>query len=52
MGIESATGFVLSSKRLERDRFQMRAVSEDSVTATLDATQLVMLLNGINVNTI
>ena len=45
-------GFVLISKRLERGRFQMPAVSEDAVTVTLDATQLAMLLDGINVNTI
>jgi transposase len=42
-------GFVVYYKRLERGRFRLPAVSTDAKTVTLDATELAMLLDGIDV---
>lgn len=43
-------GFVLLYKRLERCRFQIPKIPEGSRTATLDATDLAMLLDGIDLD--
>lgn len=42
-------GFVLYYKRLEKGRFQMPTVEPGAVEVELDATQLAMLLDGIDV---
>jgi transposase len=42
-------GFVLYYKRLERGRFRMPQVSSDGAYAVLDATELSMLLDGIDI---
>jgi transposase len=42
-------GFVLYYKRLERGRFRRPEVPPDAVEVPLDATQLAMLLDGIDV---
>lgn len=41
-------GFLLLYKRLEKGRFRIPSVSPGSRTATLDATDLAMLLDGID----
>ena len=43
-------GFVLLYKRLERGRFRIPRVQEGSRTAALDATDLTMLLDGIDLD--
>lgn len=43
-------GFLLLYKRLEQGRFRLPRVPEDSTTVTLDATELSMLLDGIDVS--
>jgi transposase len=40
--------FVLSYKRLEQGRFRIPRAAPGSRTATLDATDLTMLLDGID----
>jgi transposase len=42
-------GFVLYYKRLERGRFQLPEVAPGAAEVQLDATQLAMLLDGIDV---
>lgn len=42
-------GFVLLYKRLEKGRFRLPRVSADSTTVVLDAMELSMLLDGIDV---
>ncbi|MCC6786106.1 MAG: IS66 family insertion sequence element accessory protein TnpB [Planctomycetes bacterium] len=42
-------GFVLYYKRLERGRFRLPTVAEDATEVELDAPQLTMLLDGIDV---
>jgi transposase len=42
-------GFVLYYKRLERGRFQRPIVAPDAPVATLDAGQLAMLLDGVDI---
>lgn len=42
-------GFVLYYKRLERGRFRLPAVTADTNSVTIDATELTMLLDGIDV---
>lgn len=44
-----AGGFVLTYKRLEQGRFRLPAFQADALGAQLDATQLSMLLDGIDV---
>ena len=44
----SAGGFLVLYKRLERGRFRMPQLAEGEVTVRLDATQLTMLLDGID----
>ena len=41
-------GFLLLYKRLEKGRFRIPHVEAGSQTATLDATDLTMLLDGID----
>jgi transposase len=41
-------GFVLYYKRLERGRFQLPEIAPDAEEVQLDATQLAMLLDGID----
>lgn len=41
-------GFLLLYKRLERGRFRIPRVEPRATTATLDATDLAMLLDGID----
>ena len=41
-------GFILYYKRLEQGRFRMPAVPKDALGIQLDATQLTMLLDGID----
>ncbi|RKH62301.1 transposase [Corallococcus llansteffanensis] len=43
-------GFLLLYKRLEAGRFRMPEVAEDATCVQLDATQLAMLLDGIDVS--
>ena len=43
-------GFVLWYKRLERGRFRVPAVEPDARTVRLDAAQLTMILDGIDVS--
>ncbi len=43
-------GFVLYYKRLERGRFRLPPVASGAVSLALDATQLAMLLDGIDVS--
>lgn len=43
-------GFVVYYKRLEQGRFRRSVVSDDAQVARLDATQLAMLLDGIDVS--
>lgn len=43
-------GFLLLYKRLEQGRFRIPRVPEGSRTATLDATALAMLLDGIDLD--
>ncbi|RYZ33331.1 MAG: hypothetical protein EOO71_42235 [Myxococcaceae bacterium] len=45
----SRGGFVLLYKRLETGRFRLPRVDADAQSVTLDATQLAMLLDGIDV---
>lgn len=42
-------GFVVYYKRLERGRFRLPTVAPGAVEVQLDATQLAMLLDGIDV---
>lgn len=42
-------GFVVYYKRLEKGRFRMPRISADAVSVTIDATELAMLLDGIDV---
>ena len=42
-------GFVLYYKRLERGRFQLPRIEPGAVEVEVDATQLAMLLDGIDV---
>lgn len=42
-------GFVLYYKRLERGRFRLPLVSCEATSVAMDATQLAMLLDGIDV---
>lgn len=42
-------GFLLLYKRLEKGRFRIPRVAVGTRTATLDATELAMLLDGIDV---
>jgi transposase len=42
--------FVLRYKRLERGRFRMPRVDDEATTVQLDAMQLSMLLDGIDVS--
>jgi transposase len=44
-----AGGFVLTYKRLEQGRFRLPTFREDALGVQLDATQLAMLLDGIDV---
>ena len=43
-------GFVLYAKRLEKGRFRQPAVAPGSRTVKLDATELAMLLDGIDLS--
>ena len=43
-------GFVLHMKRLERGRFQLPEVDERRTKVEMEATQLAMLLDGIDLN--
>ncbi|WP_228531188.1 MULTISPECIES: IS66 family insertion sequence element accessory protein TnpB [Myxococcaceae] len=45
-----AGGFVLTYKRLERGRFRMPQLKEGVLGAQLDATQLALLLDGIDLS--
>ncbi|MFY2560009.1 IS66 family insertion sequence element accessory protein TnpB [Corallococcus terminator] len=45
----SRGGFVLYYKRLETGRFRLPPVDADAQSVLLDATQLAMLLDGIDV---
>lgn len=45
-------GFVLWYKRLERGRFRLPPVEGDAEQAELDATQLTMLLDGIDIRNV
>jgi transposase len=45
----SRGGFVLYYKRLERGRFRLPPVDASAQSIALDATQLAMLLDGIDV---
>ncbi|XXF76365.1 IS66 family insertion sequence element accessory protein TnpB [Myxococcaceae bacterium GXIMD 01537] len=45
----SRGGFVLYYKRLERGRFRLPPVDAEAQSVQLDATQLAMLLDGIDV---
>lgn len=42
-------GFVLYYKRLERGRFRVPKVATGAISVTIDATELTMLLDGIDV---
>ena len=41
-------GFALWAKRLERGRFQLPSVDDDSVVAEIDGTMLAMILGGVD----
>lgn len=43
-------GFVLHMKRLERGRFQLPEIDERRTKVEMEATQLAMLLDGIDLN--
>jgi transposase len=43
-------GYVLYFKRLERGRFQLPAVDEGRTKVSMEATELAMLLDGIDLN--
>jgi transposase len=43
-------GFVISYKRLEQGRFRLPTFQDDALGAQLDATQLAMLLDGIDLS--
>ena len=45
----SRGGFVMLSKRLEQGRFRFPAPSENARTIAIDATELTMLLDGIDI---
>ena len=45
----SAGGFVLLYKRLERGRFRMPTIRDGQTEVEIDATQLAMLLDGIDI---
>ena len=44
----SEGGFIVLYKRLERGRFRLPKLSDDESSVRLDATQLTMLLDGID----
>jgi transposase len=41
-------GFVVYYKRLEKGRFRLPKISADSLSVSLDGTELAMLLDGID----
>lgn len=43
-------GFVLYLKRLEQGRFQLPVITKDSSHIELESTELMMLLDGIDLN--
>ena len=45
----SRGGFVLLAKRLEQGRFRLPARGENARTISIDATELAMLLDGIDI---
>ena len=45
----SVGGFVLLYKRLERGRFRLPAIRDGQTEVEIDATQLAMLLDGIDI---
>jgi transposase len=45
----SAGGFLLLYKRLERSRFRLPAIRDGQTEVEIDATQLAMLLDGIDI---
>lgn len=45
----SAGGFLLLYKRLERGRFRLPAIRDGQTEVEIDATQLAMLLDGIDI---
>jgi transposase len=45
----SAGGFLLLYKRLERGRFRLPAIRDGQIEVEIDATQLAMLLDGIDI---
>lgn len=45
----SAGGFVLLYKRLERGQFRLPAIRDGQTEVEIDATQLAMLLDGIDI---
>jgi transposase len=45
-------GFVLFYKRLERGRFRLPHIATNADSVTVDATELAMLLDGIDVVTV
>jgi transposase len=45
----SAGGFLLLYKRLERGRFRMPTIRDGQAEVEIDATQLAMLLDGIDI---
>ena len=48
----SRGGFVLLCKRLEQGRFRFPARGENARTISIDGTQLAMLLDGIDIQTV
>ena len=45
----AAGGVLLLSKRLERGRFRLPAIRDGQTEVEIDATQLAMLLDGIDI---